>query len=148
MNRLFYRAAAAVLAPFRYAEREVAHMKEVAKEDMQAMIVKVIKFAIMGVAGLFFLGFLSSMVAKWINSSMDSEFAGQGIVAGFYLIIAVVMFALKDTSEKKKNEARAAREEETKRRALGVDGENGVQVVRKREYQFKGNTRRSVGSND
>ncbi len=102
MTELFYRAAGAVLAPFRYAEREVEHLKEVAKEDLQAFMAKAIKMAIMGLAALFFLLFISIMAAALINRAMESDVAGWAIVAGFYLIIAGIVFAVKDTGDNKK----------------------------------------------
>jgi hypothetical protein len=105
MTELFYRAAGAVLAPFRYAEREVEHMKEVAKEDLQAFMAKAIKMAIMGMAALFFLLFISIMSAALINHAMDSEVAGWAIVAGFYLVVAGIVYALKDSADNKKKSA-------------------------------------------
>lgn len=104
MNELFYKAAGAVLAPFRYAEREVQHMKEMAKEDLQALLAKAIKFAILGVAGLLFLLFISMMAAALINQTMNSDFAGYAIVAAFYLLVAIVVYISKELSDNKRKE--------------------------------------------
>lgn len=109
MSELFYRAAGAVLAPFRYAEREVQHMKEVAKEDMQMYIAKAIKFSIMGIAALLFLLFLSIMIAAWINQAMDSNVAGFAIVAGFYLLVGVAVYVMNQAADKKKDAANTRR---------------------------------------
>ena len=81
MSELFYKAAGAILAPFRYAEREVNHMKEVAKEDIQAFIANAIKMVVIGVVAFLFLLFLSITAANAINSSTHSEFLGYAIVA-------------------------------------------------------------------
>lgn len=105
MNQLFYKAAGAILAPFRYAEREVEHLKEVAKEDVQALIAKAVKFTIMGIAGLLFLLFISIMAAALINRTLDSEYLGYAIVAGFYLVVAIVVYISKEATDHKKKEA-------------------------------------------
>jgi hypothetical protein len=109
MNELFYKAAGAVLAPFRYAEREVELMKELAKEDIQALLAKAIKFAILSVAGLLFLLFLSIMTAALINQNMNSDFAGYAIVAGFYLLVAVIVYISKEVGDHKREDNREAR---------------------------------------
>ena len=105
MNQLFYKAAGAILAPFRYAEREVEHLKEVAKEDVQALIAKAVKFTIMGIAGLLFLLFISIMAAALVNRTLDSEYLGYAIVAGFYLVVAIVVYISKEATDHKKKEA-------------------------------------------
>ena len=102
MGDFFYKAAGAVIAPFRYAGRELQHMKEEAKEDLQAMLAKAIKLAIAGVAGFLFLLFLSIFAATAINRAMDSEFIGYAIVAGFYLLCAIAVYISKEVSERKK----------------------------------------------
>ncbi len=104
MTELFYRAAGAILAPFRYAEREVQHMKEVAKEDMQALIGKAIKFALMGLVSLLFLMFLSITVAAALNASMNSAWAGFAIVTAFYLLAGIGLYIWKLAVDKKRSE--------------------------------------------
>jgi hypothetical protein len=98
---LFYKAAGAVLAPFRYAEREVNHMKEVAKEDLQAFMANAIKLVAIGIVAFLFLLFGSITAATAINVSMESEYMGYLIVAGFYLIAAVVLYIWKLSADKK-----------------------------------------------
>jgi Kef-type K+ transport system membrane component KefB len=104
MTELFYKAAGALIAPFRYAEREVKHFKEVAKEDIQAFMANLIKMAILGVVGLLFLLFLSITVATLINHAANSEVLGYAIVAGFYLLAGVAVYISKEVTEKKKEE--------------------------------------------
>ena len=55
MTQLFYRAAGAIIAPFRYAEREAKMIKEHVKEDIQTYVAIGLKLAVAGVAGTFFL---------------------------------------------------------------------------------------------
>ena len=98
---LFYRAAGAILAPFRYAEREVNHMKEVAKEDLQAFMANAIKMAIIGVVGFLVLLFGSIAAASAINQSTESQYLGYLIVTGFYLLVAVGLYIWKMSADKK-----------------------------------------------
>jgi hypothetical protein len=102
MSELFYKAAGAILAPFRYAEREVQHMKEVAKEDLQALMANMIKLAMIGLVALLFLLFISIAAAAAINNATDSEVLGHVIVAGFYLLVGAGLYLWKQAADKKK----------------------------------------------
>ncbi len=104
MTALFYKAAGAVVAPFRYAEREAKLIKEHVKEDIQAYVAIALKLAVAAVAGILFLLFISIAVANWINSAMNSQVAGFLIVGGFYLLVAVTMYILKLADDRKKKE--------------------------------------------
>lgn len=105
MTEIFYRAAAAIVAPFRYAEREAKALKEHVKEDFQAYVAIALKLAVAGLAAVLFLLFISIAVANWINQEMGSQIAGFAIVSAFYLVIAVLMYMLKLADDKKKKEA-------------------------------------------
>lgn len=109
MSELFYKAAGAILAPFRYAERGVQHMKEVAKEDLQAFIANLIKLALISVASLFFLLFISITVATAINNKSENGLTGWAVVAGFYLLVGVGLYIWKEVAEKKKNASNSRR---------------------------------------
>lgn len=109
MSELFYKAAGAILAPFRYAEREVKHMKENVKEDLQDLLASSLKIAVLAVAGLLFLLFISITAATAINQATESQYLGFAIVAVVYLIVAVVMYFVKQSSDKKKKEEEAQR---------------------------------------
>jgi hypothetical protein len=102
MSELFYKAAGAILAPFRYAEREVQQMKETAKEDLQAFIANLIKLALIAVVSLLFLLFISITAAAAINESSNNGFIGWAIVAGFYLLVGIGLYIWKEVAEKKK----------------------------------------------
>jgi CHASE3 domain sensor protein len=109
MSELFYKAAGAIVAPFRYAEREAKALKEQVKEDIQAYVAIFLKLAIAGVAATLFLLFISIALANWINIELNSDIAGFAIVAGVYLIIAICMYVLKlsdDKSRKRKAEGK------------------------------------------
>jgi small neutral amino acid transporter SnatA (MarC family) len=105
MSELFYKAAGAIVAPFRYAEREAKALKEHVKEDVQAYVAIFLKLAVAAVAATLFLLFISIAVANVINNSMNSEVAGFAFVGGFYLLVAVFMYILKTVDDKKKKEA-------------------------------------------
>ncbi len=104
MSELFYKAAGAILAPFRYAEREVVHMKEVAKEDLQQFVANAIKMVVIGIASFLFLLFLSITAATAINEKTESLFLGYAIVAGFYLLVGLGLYIWKQASDKKEKE--------------------------------------------
>lgn len=112
MTELFYKAAGAIIAPIRYAEREAMALKEHVKEDIQAYVAIFLKLAVAGAAALLFLVFISVAIANWINNSMNSNVAGFVIVAAVYLLVAVTMYILKLADDKKKKEA------DNQRRAL------------------------------
>jgi hypothetical protein len=114
MNSLFYKAAAVLVAPFLYAGRKIQHVKEEAKEDIQALIANVIKLVSMGVAALLFLLFISIFLANVLNHALDSEFLGYAIVAGLYLLAAIGLYVAKEASDKKR------KVEENRRKALSV----------------------------
>jgi len=105
MSELFYRAAGAIVAPFRYAEREAKALKEHVKEDVQAYVAIFLKLAMAGVAATLFLLFISIALATWINIELNSDIAGFVIVAGVYLIVAICIYMLKLSDDKKKKEA-------------------------------------------
>lgn len=105
MTEFFYKAAGAIVAPFRYAEREAKALKEHVKEDIQAYVAIALKLAVAGVAAFLFLLFISIAVANWINQATGSQVAGFAIVGGFYLLVAICMYILKLADDKKKKDA-------------------------------------------
>lgn len=98
---LFYRAAATVLAPFRYAQREIQEAKEDLKEDAQHVMSNAIKVAAAGLFALFFLVFLSVTAAMAINDSMESPWIGFAVVAAFYMLVALGIYAWYKATSKK-----------------------------------------------
>jgi hypothetical protein len=99
----FYRAAGAVLAPFRYAQREIEDAKENLKEDAQEALATALKITVVAVCALLFLLFGSITAATAINESMNSAWSGFAIVGGFYLLLAIVAYIWKQATDKKKH---------------------------------------------
>lgn len=102
-RNFFYKAAGAVLAPFRYAEREVKILKENLKEDAQEVIAKILKIAVMVFCSVLFLLFISITAAMVMNRALESEWAGFAIVAGFYLLAGMGVYIWKESDKKNKN---------------------------------------------
>jgi hypothetical protein len=100
---LFYKAAGAVIAPFRYAKKEVEHLKENIKEDAQEAMASLLKMAVVVFCSSLFLLFISITAAIAINRSLNNDFAGFAIVAGFYLLVGIVMY-IWNASDKHKME--------------------------------------------
>jgi hypothetical protein len=101
----FYKAGGAILAPFKYAQREINEVKEDLKEDAQDALATALKVAAMAVFALFFVVFISITAATSLNDSMDSPWAGFAIVAGFYLLLAVGVYIWMKATAKKKHES-------------------------------------------
>ena len=101
---LFYRAAGAVLAPLRYAQREIKDAKEDLKEEAQHALSNALKVAAAGLFGLFFLTFLSITAAMAINDSMDSPWIGFALVAGFYMLVAIGLYTWYKSTNKRQGE--------------------------------------------
>jgi hypothetical protein len=100
----FYKAAGAVLAPFRYAQREIENTKENIKEDAREAASNVLKIFIMSLCVLFFLVFGSLSAATAINASSESAWLGFASVAGFYLVLAIGVYIWRQISRQKKQE--------------------------------------------
>jgi Kef-type K+ transport system membrane component KefB len=100
----FYKTVGAILAPFRYAQREIEDAKENLKEDAKEIASNVLKIIALVFCALFFLLFGSITVATALNSSWDSSWLGFAIVAGFYLVLAIGVYLWKHLTNKKKHE--------------------------------------------
>jgi hypothetical protein len=98
----FYKAAGAVLAPFRYAQREIENTKENLKEDAKEAAANALKIFVLFLCGMFFLVFGSISAATAINASMDSAWLGYASVAGFYLVLAIGTYIWRVVSRHKK----------------------------------------------
>jgi arginine exporter protein ArgO len=99
----FYRAAGAMLAPFRYAQRELESAKEHLKEDAKEAASNVLKIFIVFFCASFFLMFGSITAATAINASSNSAWLGFACVAGFYLILAIGVYIWKQASKQKEH---------------------------------------------
>lgn len=78
------------------------HMKGDIIEKISSIISKLISFFILFLIFLFTIGFASLTLAKYINSMVDSDFSGYGIISAFYLIVFIVLYKLFKTGKLKK----------------------------------------------
>jgi hypothetical protein len=100
----FYKAAGAILAPFRYAQKSIENAKENLKEDAREAASDFLKILVISFCALFFLIFGSITAAMAINASADSPWLGYACVAGFYLLLASGVYLWKQASKKKRRE--------------------------------------------
>lgn len=88
-------------------EQLVTHVKEYAEERMNLLMLgaqektsKVIAGTstalIMIVLGVFVLGFLSMALAWYIGQQLEQPFLGFLIVGGFYLVLAVLLWVMRE----------------------------------------------------
>ncbi|MBD2723641.1 MULTISPECIES: phage holin family protein [Hymenobacter] len=61
------------------------------QQKVSTALVGTIHGVMLAVLGIFFLIFLSVFAGLALNSALDSEFWGFGIVAGFYLVLLVLV---------------------------------------------------------
>jgi cytochrome bd-type quinol oxidase subunit 2 len=99
---LFYKAAGAILAPFRIAQRAIENTKQNLKEDAREALSDILKILIISFCALFFLIFGSITAATAINASSDSPWLGYASVAGFYLLLAIGMYVWKQAQKEKR----------------------------------------------
>ena len=83
-----------------YIETKIELMKLEIREDVSRTLAKASVFLVLGViVGLFIL-FISMAVAYKIGES-TSPFVGFAIVAGFYLLIAIVIWLVRESIQRK-----------------------------------------------
>jgi hypothetical protein len=100
----FYKAAGAILAPFRYAQREIEDVKENLKEDAKEAASNAVKIFIISISAFLFLVFVSITAANAINASWDSTWLGFASVAGFYLLVAIGVYVWKQVSNQQRKQ--------------------------------------------
>jgi hypothetical protein len=61
------------------------------QQKVSTIFVSTIHGVTLAVLGIFFLIFLSVFAGLALNDAMDSEFWGFGIVAGFYLLLLILV---------------------------------------------------------
>lgn len=64
-------------------------------------IAKSMTWGVILICGLTALLFISLGLALLLNELLDSPYYGYWMVAGFYLIIAIIVYLFKDTIERK-----------------------------------------------
>lgn len=85
-----------VKSPIRHVEAKIEAKKQNIKESAAEIISKVIIFGVLAFVAILFLLFASIMLANYLNVVLNSSFWGYGVVAGVYLVIAVILFMLRD----------------------------------------------------
>ncbi len=90
---LVYKTVGAIIAPFRYAQREIENTKESLEADAKKAAFYVLKISIMVFSCLFFLLFGCIALAIVLNENMNSPWSGFVIVAGSFFLIAMGIFA-------------------------------------------------------
>ncbi len=63
-------------------------------EKLSALVANVVVFMLAFSIFMFFLVFFSFFVATLLNEQLDSMFWGYAIVAGFYLLIVIIMLIM------------------------------------------------------
>lgn len=79
-----------------YVEARIELTKLELKEDAAKGLSKVLLFLLMGVVFMLFVVFISIAVAHLISKSVGA-FGGFAIVAGFYFLVSLLLYAFKDT---------------------------------------------------
>lgn len=87
--------------PGYYIRVEVERIKASAQEKLTEVISKLIILAAIGLVALFVLVFLSITAGLLLNDALDSSFLGFLIVTGFYILVLIVLFLVKNNVEKK-----------------------------------------------
>ena len=85
-----------IKSPIRHVEAKFEAKKENIKEDAAEIVSKVIIFGALAFVAVLFLLFASVMLANYLNEVLDSSFWGYGIVALIYLVIAGILFMMRD----------------------------------------------------
>ena len=83
-----------------YVEARIELTKLELKEDVAKTLSKVLLFMLMGVVFTLFIVLISVAVAHLLAHSVGA-FGGFAIVAGFYLLVSVVVFAFRDSISEK-----------------------------------------------
>lgn len=77
-----------------YLETRVELLKIEVKEDLARVAAQFIVTTAITLTGLFFLLFISVAVAYWLGKSLGM-IAGFAIVAGFHILMSVILFLLR-----------------------------------------------------
>ena len=67
--------------------------------SVSRLIANVVSFSFFAVLGAFFVFFLSFGLGAFLNSVLNSEFYGHLIIAGFYLLLILIIFLLAKTNK-------------------------------------------------
>lgn len=78
-----------------YVETRIELMKVEVKEDLAKVLAKVVIFLLVAFFTIIFVLFLSIAMAAYL-ATVVGEFGGFAIVGGIYLIVAIIVFAMRE----------------------------------------------------
>lgn len=87
--------------PGYYVRMEVERIKASAQEKLTEVISKLVILVAIGLVALFVLIFLSVTVGLLLNDALDSSYLGFLIVTGFYVLVLIFLFLIKNNFEQK-----------------------------------------------
>jgi len=87
--------------PGYYIRMEVERIKASAQEKLTEVISKLVILVAIGLVALFVLMFLSVTVGLLLNDVLDSSYLGFLIVTGFYVLVLVLLFLVKNHFERR-----------------------------------------------
>lgn len=87
--------------PGYYIRIEVERIKASAQEKLTEVISKLVILVAIGLVALFVLMFLSVTVGLLLNDALDSSYLGFLIVTGFYILVLVFLFLIKNHFERR-----------------------------------------------
>lgn len=85
----------------RYLESRIELIKIDVQQKIAGAIVSAVQIGLLFFMGLFTLIFASLALANWLNSIIGNSFAGHLIVAGFYLLLGVIVIAARKAIQAK-----------------------------------------------
>lgn len=84
-----------------YIETRIELLKLDAKDEVSKVMAKAMTWGVILACALTALLFISLGLSMFFNELTESGYLGYWIVAGIYLIIALIIFIFKDSLEKK-----------------------------------------------
>lgn len=95
------KTVAVLISPVRYVGKGVEHVKDHVREDVEGMIARVMKLAVLLVTGFLFFLFFGLVVANLLNNAFESPYIGYVFVTGFYFVVLLVLLITKNLDSKK-----------------------------------------------
>ncbi|MBC7923762.1 MAG: phage holin family protein [Ferruginibacter sp.] len=102
----------------KYVEARIDLFKFETKESITEGIIATVRIVALLIFALFFFIFLSLALALLFNEWLDSSFAGFFVMAGFFLVMLLIAFALRDNATVKARIMAAMFKEEARKATL------------------------------
>lgn len=97
-----------------FIETRIELLKIDAKESLTVVVTKIVTLSLISVTGLFILFFLLMGLSGLLNQLLESQYLGYVIVAGFFVLVLLIILALKEKIGDKIREQISEIEEEIK----------------------------------